>query len=118
MRNMHVSEDRENVEAALADYVCNIVNENIVDVTYLNQKATMDGKDMPQTSKMAHILSDMGYVQIEGRKVKINRAEGNHTVWYRRGALVPPNGEMTSEVAKKRVREFFNRDKDLSDAPF
>lgn len=113
MRNMHVSEDRENVETAIADYACDIVNQNIIDVTYLNRQAVMDGKDMPMTSKLAHILSDMGYVQIEGRKVKVNRVEDKHTVWFRRGSLVPTGQEVTSEMAKNMVRAFFNSDKDF-----
>ena len=73
----------------------------------------MGGKEMPMTSKLAHILSDMGYVQIEGRKVKINKAEDKHTVWFRRGSLVPSGQEMTSEMAKNIVRSFFNIDKDF-----
>ena len=118
MRNMHVSEDRENVENALADYACDIVNQNLIDVTYLNRMASLDGKDMPMTSKLAHILSDMGFVQIEGRKVKINKAEDKHTVWFRRGSLVPSGQEMTSDMAKNMAKEFFNTEKDFSDAPF
>ena len=118
MRNMHVSEDRENVENALADYACDIVSQNLIDVTYLNRMASMDGKDMPMTSKLAHILSDMGFVQIEGRKVKINKAEDKHTVWFRRGSLVPSGQEMTSDMAKNMAKEFFNTEKDFSDAPF
>ena len=118
MRNMHISEDRENVENALADYACDIVNQNLVDVTYLNRMAAIDGKDMPMTSKLAHILSDMGLVQIEGRKVKINKAEDKHTVWFRRGALVPSGQEMTSDMAKNMAKEFFNNEKDFIDTPF
>jgi hypothetical protein len=118
MRNMHISEDRENVENALADYACDIVSQNLIDVTYLNRMATADGKDMPMTSKLAHILSDMGYVQIEGRKVKINKAEDKHTVWFRRGSVVPSGQEMTSELAKNMTKDFFNNDKDFTDAPF
>jgi len=118
MRNMHISEDRENVENALVDYACEIVSQDLVDVTYLNRMAVMDAKQMPMTSKLAHILSDMGYVQIEGRKVKISKAEDKHTVWYRRGSVVPSGQPMTSEMAKNIVKEFFNKEKDFTDAPF
>jgi len=118
MRNMHISEDRENVENALADYACDIVNQNLIDVTYLNRMAIADGKDMPMTSKLAHILSDMGFVQIEGRKVKINKVEDKHTVWFRRGSLVPSGQEMTSDMAKNIAKEFFNNEKDFTDVPF
>jgi len=118
MRNMHISEDRENVENAMADYACDIVSQDLIDVTYLNRMATADGKDMPMTSKLAHILSDMGFVQIEGRKVKINKAEDKHTVWFRRGSVVPPGKQMTSDLAKNIVKDFFNGEKDFSDEPF
>ena len=113
MRNMHISEDRENVENALADYACDIVGQDLIDVTYLNRQAVMGGKEMPMTSKLAHILSDMGYVQIEGRKVKINKVEDKHTVWFRRGSLVPSGEVMTSDMAKNMVKAFFNTDKDF-----
>jgi hypothetical protein len=119
MKSMHVSEDRDNVESAIEKYAReDVISQDIVDVTYLNRMARMDGVDMPQTSRLAHILSDMGLVQIEGRNCKINKVEDKHIVWYRRGALSPSGEAMTSDLVKKLVRAAFNSDKDFTDAPF
>ena len=119
MKSMHVSEDRDNVESAIEKYAReDVISQDIVDVTYLNRVARMDGVDMPQTSRLAHILSDMGLVQIEGRNCKINKVEDKHIVWYRRGALSPSGEAMTSDSVKKLVRAAFNNDKDFTDAPF
>jgi hypothetical protein len=119
MKSMHVSEDRDNVESAIEKYAReDVISQDIVDVTYLNRMARMDGIDMPQTSRLAHILSDMGLVQIEGRNCKINKVEDKHIVWYRRGALSPSGEAMTSDLVKKLVRAAFNSDKDFTDAPF
>jgi hypothetical protein len=78
----------------------------------------LNGADIPKTSRLAHILSDMGLVQIEGRKCKINKAENNHFIWYRRGAISSSGEAMTSDLVKKLVRSAFNNDKDFDQAPF
>jgi hypothetical protein len=119
MKSMHVYDDRDNIETAIEKYAReDVVSPDIVDVTYLNRMALLDGVDMPKTSRLAHILSDMGLVQIEGRKCKINKVEDNHIIWYRRGAISSSGQGMSSDLAKKLVRSAFNNDKDFDQAPF
>ena len=118
MRAMHVSEDRDNVETAIAEYACSIVGPDVIDVTHLRDMATMDGKDFPQTKAIGHILSDMGYTPIEGRKVKITKTRANHYVWFRRGALSPTGEVLSLNEIKNIVRDFHNGEKDFEEAPF
>jgi hypothetical protein len=118
MRAMHVSEDRDNMETAIADYACEIVNQNIVDVTYLRAAAIMDGRDFPQTKAVGHILSDMGYTPIEGRKVKITKTRANNYVWFRKGSLSPTGDLLRPNEIKNLVRDFHSGEKDFEEAPF
>ena len=111
MRSMHVSEDRDNMETAMADYACAVVGPDIVDVTHLHHMAVMDGRDFPQTKAVGHILSDLGYTPIEGRRVKITKTRRDHYVWHRRGALNPTD-------VKNLVRNFHSNDQEFTDAPF
>jgi hypothetical protein len=118
MRAMHISEDRDNVETAIAEYACAIIGTDIIDVTHLKNMAVMDGRDFPQTKAIGHILSDMGYTPVEGRKIKITKTRANHYVWFRRGSLRPTGELLSPNEVKNVVREFHNGEKDFGDAPF
>jgi len=118
MRSMHVSEDRDSIETAIADYACAVVGPDVIDVTYLKDMATMDGRDFPQTKAIGHILSDMGYTPIEGRRVKITKTRRDHYVWHRRGSKDLEGGALHPNTIKGLVRDFHNGDTDFSDAPF
>ena len=106
MRAMHVSEDRDDMDVAIADYACAIVGPDIVDVTHLRNMAVMEGRNFPLTKAVSHILSDMGYTPIEGRRVKISKTRTDHYVWIRAGALHPND-------AKNLVRSFHSGDLDF-----
>lgn len=110
MRGLHVSEDRDAVEAAIEDYAGDVISLTLLDVTELNKRATMDGRTLPAPIKLNHILSDMGLSQITGRRIKLKNRE-NHYVWFNRK-------KMSETEAKKAVREYHEGDKDFSDVPF
>lgn len=115
MRSMHVSEDRDSVESAIADYSCAVVGPDIIDVTHLKDMVTMDGRDFPQTKAIGHILSDMGYTPIEGRRVKITKTRRDHYVWHRRGAKDLEGGVLHPNAVKGLVRDFHSGNGDFSD---
>jgi len=104
MKSLHISEDRDAVEIAIEKHACAIISGNLVDVTYLNRLVTMDGDTLPGTKGMAHILTDLGYTQIDKRRTKVAR-NTYHYVWYRRG-------RMTSDEAENAVKLFH------ADVPF
>ncbi len=106
MRAMHVSEDRDDMETAIAEYASPVVGTNLIDVTHLRNMAVMDGRNFPLTKAVSHILSDMGYTPIEGRRVKISKTRTDHYVWIRDGSLHP-------NEAKNIVRNFHSGDFDF-----
>lgn len=101
MLEASISSSQVAVEAAIDAHACAIVSSEIIDVTYLNNKcgATPFGPSatpLPRTSAMGNTLRDMGYVQIENRRVKI---DGNYRyIWFN------PSSH-TSESAINAVRE-------------
>jgi len=116
MRSMHVSEDRDSIETAIADYACAVVGPDVVDVTYLKDMVTMDGRDFPQTKAIGHILSDMGYTPVEGRRVKITKTRRDHYVWHRRGAMNLEGEVLHPNAVKALVRDFHSGDSEFSES--
>jgi hypothetical protein len=113
MRSMHVSEDRDDMDVAIADYACDVVGPNIIDITHLKNMAAMDGRNFPQTKAIGHILSDMGYTPIEGRRVKITKTRASHYVWMREGAIDGAGETLRPNDVKALVRNFHNGDLDF-----
>ncbi len=118
MRAMHVSEERDAIEEALDNHACAIIGPDVIDVTYLNSLVVMDGKELPRTKALGHILSDMGFVPIDGRRVKITKTRANHFVWWRRGAKKQGGELLRPTDVKELVRTFHGGDFDFTDAPF
>jgi hypothetical protein len=110
MRSLNVSEERDDLEAAIEDYSSPIISRDLLDVTELGKAALFDGKSLPTRKQLAHLLSDMGLTPIEGRRMKL-KSRVNHYVWYNRNKL-------TDSEAKKLVREHHDGDRDFSDTPF
>lgn len=117
MRSMHVSEERDAVEDAIETHACAIISSDVIDVTYLNTLVVMDGKELPKTKALGHILSDLGYTPIEGRRVK-TKARANHFVWWRWGALSPTGALLRTTDVKQLVRDFHSGDTEFSDPAF
>lgn len=106
MRDANLSDDRIAVEEAIEDYGCEIVNDKVIDVTYLNSCVLMEGKDLPVQRALANVLRDMGYEKIEKGRIKIGK--DYHYIWTR----------VSSEDAKKTVRDWHVGKGDFSDVPF
>ncbi len=113
MRSLNVSDDRDTVEAAIESHACEVVGPDLIDATWLASAMMMDGGSMPAGRTLAHILTDMGYQQIERRRLWIKRNRKDHYIWFRGGAH-------TDETAIATVREFHDssRDNDFLEPPF
>ena len=113
MRSLNVSDDKDAVQAAIESHACEVVGPDLVAVTWLTSVVTMDGVSMPAGRTLAHILTDMGYQQIEQRRIRVKRNRKDHYVWFR-------GGVHTDETAKAGVAEFHgsSRDNDFLDPPF
>ena len=110
MRNLNVSEERDGLENLIEKYACRVIGPDLLDVTELRQQALIDAADLPQAFVLSRILSDMGYTQIPGRKVKL-KDRNNHYVWYRVGRIEPQD-------AMDRARRFNENGSDFDDVPF
>jgi len=86
------------------------VNENILDVTYLSDAACIDTKELPQKRALANVLRDMGFSQVDGRRIKVGA--NHHYVWFKRAQ------SLDSEGVKAVVREWYASGPDLDDVPF
>ena len=105
-----ISPEQCSVEDLINKHECSVVNGRILDVTWLNELCVIDGDMLPPTRTLGHILSDMGYSQIEGRRVKIQKTRENHYIWFKNVA-----GAASSDVIEQ-VRDFFK--KGLDEVPF
>ena len=105
-----ISPEQCTVEDLINKHECAVVNGRILDVTWLNELCVIDGDMLPPTRTLGHILSDMGYSQIEGRRVKIQKTRENHYIWFKNVA-----GAASSDVIEQ-VRDFFK--KGLDEVPF
>lgn len=110
MRSLHVSEERDEIENLIEKHACGVIGPDILDVTELRKQALIDGADLPQAFVLSRILSDMGYTQIPGRKVKL-KDRANHYIWFRAGRVAP-------QEAIERARRYNENGPDLDDVPF
>jgi hypothetical protein len=110
MKALSVSPERDMVDDAIAENTCSVINDDIVDVTWLNNLVRGMGGELPKTRTLSSILSEKGYSPIGGRVVKVSGR--NHYVWVKHIAPLP-------EI-KKIVREYHSakNDADYENIPF
>ena len=101
-----ISPEQCSVEDLINKHDCAVVNGRILDVTWLAKLCETDGDMLPPTRTLGHILSDMGYSQIDGRRVYIKKRNTQHYVWFKHS---PKND---SQTVKKEVILFFKGDFD------
>jgi hypothetical protein len=101
-----ISPEQCSVEDLINKHDCAVVNGRILDVTWLAKLCEPDGDMLPPTRTLGHILSDMGYSQIDGRRVYIKKTNTQHYVWFKHS---PKND---SQTVKKEVILFFKGDFD------
>jgi hypothetical protein len=101
-----VSPDWDAIDDAITNNQCEVINKDIVDVTWMNKLMVGEGLELPKNRTASIILSEMGYSPIPGRKVKIYGV-GQHYVWIR-GSV---DDDRILEV-KNIVRNFHNSKND------
>lgn len=88
MMSIATSPERLAIEDAIEKYQCEVINANILDVTWLNKLCEAEGEELPKTRAMTAILLEMGYEQIPGRRLKISSKNAYHYVWIRAQSVV------------------------------
>ena len=85
MMDVSISPERSDLEDAISKYSCEVINERLIDVTWLNKQAVMEGDELPKTRAVSAILLEMGYEQIPSRRVKIDREY--HYLWFAKSKI-------------------------------
>lgn len=89
MMQISTSPERSQVEDAISNYECDVIGENILDVTWLNKMVSAEAEDLPKTRTLSAVLLEMGYEQIPGRRVKLARGLGVQYVWFKPAHCAP-----------------------------
>ena len=98
------------VEDLINKHECGVINGLVLDVTWLAKQCEIDGEMLPPTRTLAHILNDMGYQQIEGRRLKIQKTGDCHYIWHKN------TRNNSSEDVKNIIRDFYKNN--LDEVPF
>lgn len=78
-----VSPDRSLIEDAIEQMQCDVINDKVLDVTWLNKLCEAEGTMLPKTRAVSAILLEMGYKQVTGRRVKISKTNSYHYAWFK-----------------------------------
>jgi hypothetical protein len=103
MMNIATSPERLAVEDAIEKHRCEVINESILDITWLNKLCEMEGDELPKTRTLSAILLEMGYEQLPSRRVKISARSGVHYVWFKPSDCAP------DEIAQN-VRQWHDKE--------
>ena len=82
MMDNATSPDRLLIEDMLAQHECEVINGNLIDVTWLNQLCGMDGMELPKARTLSKILLEMNYEQIDKKRIKVKGTGRYHYVWF------------------------------------
>lgn len=99
MMSVATSPERLALEDAIAKHECEVINSDLLDITYLNSLCEMEGDEIPKNRTLTAILLEMGYEQIEKKRIKIRKTGRCHYIWYRCGV-----GDSTAH--QEKVRDF------------
>ena len=99
MMDVGTSPDRLALEDAINQHACAVVADRLIDVTWLNSLCVAEGIELPKTRTLSAILLEMGYEQIDGKRVKVQQTGKLHYVWHR------PE-QIESKDAREAVRQF------------
>ena len=105
-----ISPEQCSVEDLINKHDCAVINGLILDITWLAKQCEIDGEMLPPTRTLAHILNDMGYQQIEGRRLKIQKTGNYHYIWHKN------TRNNSSEDVKNIIRDFYKNN--LDEVPF
>lgn len=94
------------VDDALEDlidkYQCDVINNIIVDVTYLHQLCQGEGDKLPKINALKSSLLVAGLSLIPGKRMWIKKLRRRHIIWYRKDTL------KQSEI-EEVVEDFFDK---------
>lgn len=103
MMNNSASSDRMLLEDAIANNECGVINESIIDITYLNDLCVFDGIELPKSRTLSAILLEMNYEHIDKKRIKIKSTNKYHYVWI-------DSTRINEDQAKEILKDFHESD--------
>jgi hypothetical protein len=103
MMNNSASSDRMLLEDAIANNECGVINESIIDITYLNDLCVFDGIELPKSRTLSAILLEMNYEHIDKKRIKIKSTNKYHYVWI-------DSTRINEDEAKEILKDFHESD--------
>ena len=97
MVDLAVSEHRDALDDLLLKYKDALINEDFVDISYLNMQCVLNGDEIPKTRSLSSIMLEKGYRPIKGRYFYTYTPQRKHYVWVKEGK--------TDEYAIEKVKE-------------
>lgn len=103
IKRLSVSENDELVEDAINEHWCDVINDKIIDITFLQNLAeSMSASKFPKASALRKVLMSLGYEPLNGR-VWITKTRKYQSVWIKVGEISP-------DLARLRVENFHNKE--------
>ena len=94
MRAANVSDDEQALIDAMEDHACEVISDDLIDVTWLNITTLADGVQLPQGRALGRLLMDRGMAKAGRIKV----GEKVHNVWHK------PVSDKSVSDTRERVR--------------
>ena len=85
MVDLAVSESRDTLDELLCKYEGDLINDEFIDVTHLNNLCLLNGDEVPKTRGLASMMLGKGYRPIKGRCITMSSPRKKHYVWVREG---------------------------------
>jgi hypothetical protein len=102
MRKLGESPDRVFLMDAIEDHHCKVVNGDIIDMTHLTAMCEMEGAYLPSYRSLNKLLTEMGYAQVSGGRIKISATGKMHRIW------VKPLSRYADEGGLKNIRALYS----------
>lgn len=85
MVDLAVSESRDTLDELLCKYEGDLINDEFIDVTHLNDLCLLNGDEVPKTRGLSSMMLSKGYRPIKGRCITMTSPRKKHYVWVREG---------------------------------
>ena len=85
MIDLAVSEHRDVLDDLLLKYQDLLINDEFVDITYLNIQCVLNGDELPKTRSLSSMMLEKGYRPIKGRYFYTYSPQRKHYVWVKEG---------------------------------
>lgn len=115
MKALSKSPLQQDIESALIELECEVINDRIVDATHFQSLCEGHGIELPKTSGFSSVMLEMGFEPISSR-VKIGKKL--HRIWIRPEAIKIMDAVRLAQNFHERVNGDGNQASDPEDCPF